>query len=262
MGAAFIINSLVIFILQTVSAERRGALLAAVNVAVTLGTSLGAVLTGALEPTIGWVSMSSLDQEQASIDICAEDSLLGTSPSDLDRWFCRFLLDPTSRFPGSGAVCEEDAAKAEKSGLPGRRYIGRQASSATSLNCHSLTGQTAATTALLVSLSARQIPLVLMTVALALFPTFVLIETHFAQDPIVPMAVLKSRGAFLSCVALLLFMIPRWALVFYTPVYAIAVRGWVPAVAGLMLIPTTSGFGLGALAAGLLHIRRAGSFYL
>ena len=56
-------------------------------------------------------------------------------------------------------------------------------------------------------------------------------------------------------------MMARWTVLFYTPVYAIAVRSWVPAAAGSILIPTNAGFALGGLLAGWLHIRRTGSFY-
>jgi hypothetical protein len=45
-------------------------------------------------------------------------------------------------------------------------------------------------------------------------------------------------------------------------VYAIAVRGWAPAVAGSILIPTNAGFASGGLLAGVFHIKRTGSFYL
>lgn len=57
-------------------------------------------------------------------------------------------------------------------------------------------------------------------------------------------------------------MSSRWMVLFYTPVYAIAVRGWVPAAAGTLLIPTNLGFATGGLIVGWLHIRRAGSFYM
>jgi hypothetical protein len=44
--------------------------------------------------------------------------------------------------------------------------------------------------------------------------------------------------------------------------YALAVRGWAPAIAGSILIPTNAGFASGGLVAGIFHIRRSGSFYL
>ena len=74
--------------------------------------------------------------------------------------------------------------------------------------------------------------------------------------------VLKSRGALLSCLAQLGIMAARWMVLFYSPAYALAVRGWSPASAGSVLIPTNLGFAIGGILAGGLHIKRAGSFWL
>lgn len=87
-------------------------------------------------------------------------------------------------------------------------------------------------------------------------------EIYLARVPIIPVSVLKSRGALLTCLAQLGFMASRWVVLFYTPVYAIAVRGWVPGAAGTILIPTNLGFAIGGLIVGWLHVRRTGSFYL
>lgn len=100
-----------------------------------------------------------------------------------------------------------------------------------------------------------------IVISFTLMPTFILNEVYLAQDPIIPVVVLKSRGALLSCLATVGFMMCRWAVLFYTPVYSIAVRGWSPATAGTILIPTNSGFAVGGLLVGWIHIRRAGSFY-
>lgn len=94
-----------------------------------------------------------------------------------------------------------------------------------------------------------------------LFVIFVVIESYFANEPIIPMHVLRSRSTLLTCFASLGLMMARWSVLFYTPVYAIAVRGWSPASAGLILIPTNGGFGLGGLLVGWLHIRKPSSFY-
>jgi hypothetical protein len=56
-------------------------------------------------------------------------------------------------------------------------------------------------------------------------------------------------------------MAARWTVLFYAPIFVLAVRGLSPAVAGSVLIPTNAGFGLGGLVVGALHIRRAGSFW-
>lgn len=99
-------------------------------------------------------------------------------------------------------------------------------------------------------------------ISLLVLGTFILIELYVAADPIIPVTVLKSRGALLSCIAQLGIMAARWMVLFYTPAYAIAIRGWSPASAGSILIPTNAGFALGGVLAGWLHIKRAGSFWL
>lgn len=90
---------------------------------------------------------------------------------------------------------------------------------------------------------------------------FIIIEVYIVSEPIIPVSVLKSHGVLLSCLAQLGIMVARWMILFYTPVYAIAVRGWSPASAGSILIPTNLGFALGGMLAGWLHIKRAGSFW-
>lgn len=100
-----------------------------------------------------------------------------------------------------------------------------------------------------------------IVIGLILLPIFVLNEVYVARDPIVPVTVLKSRGTLLSCLATVGFMMCRWTVLFYTPVYAIAVRGWNPALAGTILVPTNAGFAIGGLIVGITHIRRSGSFY-
>lgn len=56
-------------------------------------------------------------------------------------------------------------------------------------------------------------------------------------------------------------MAVRWTVLFYAPIFVLAVRGLSPAAAGSVLIPTNLGFGLGGLLVGWLHIRRSGDFY-
>jgi hypothetical protein len=102
-------------------------------------------------------------------------------------------------------------------------------------------------------------PIVLSAAFLVIF---IVTEVYVVSEPIIPVIVLKSRGTLLSCVAQLGIMSVRWMVLFYTPVYAIAVRGWSPASAGSILIPTNLGFGTGGLLVGWLHIKRGGSFWL
>ena len=102
----------------------------------------------------------------------------------------------------------------------------------------------------------------LILVSAILLVIFIYVEVRIAPDPIIPVTLLKSRGTLLTCFATLGIQMSRWIVIFYTPVYAIAVRGWSPASAGSVLIPTTVGFAVGGLVVGFIHIRRKGSFYM
>jgi hypothetical protein len=102
-------------------------------------------------------------------------------------------------------------------------------------------------------------PLVLSVFSL---PLFVMNEIYVAKDPVIPVTVMKSRGTLLTCLATVGAMMARWAILFYTPVFALAVREWAPAAAGSILIPTNAGFATGGILAGVFHIKREGSFYV
>lgn len=102
------------------------------------------------------------------------------------------------------------------------------------------------------------LPLALAAIFLG---TFTIIELNIATDPIIPLVVLRSRGVLVSCFAQLGFISARWTVLFFAPIYALAVRGLSPATAGAALIPTNVGFGLGGVLVGITHIRRAGSFW-
>lgn len=106
------------------------------------------------------------------------------------------------------------------------------------------------------------IQIIPIVVSVGTLIAFVLFESLVAADPIIPVAVLQSRGALLSCLAQLGFMAARWTVLFYAPVTALAVFGFSPGAAGSMLVPTNLGFGAGGLLVGWLHVRRAGSFWL
>jgi Major Facilitator Superfamily len=91
---------------------------------------------------------------------------------------------------------------------------------------------------------------------------FVLQELYLASSPVIPISVLSSRGVLLSSLTQLFFMTTRWCVLFYSPIYTLAVRDWDPATAGTILIPTNIGFALGGLVVGWLHIRRGGPYYV
>lgn len=126
---------------------------------------------------------------------------------------------------------------------------------------HRLTPQTFTIVLFLYGLSGdiQITPLITSFISLLIF---LAVENYYATDPIIPLSVLSSRGALLSCAAQLGFMSARWTLLFYAPIFMLAVRGHAPAAAGSILIPTNFGFGSGGLIVGWLHIRRGGSFWL
>jgi hypothetical protein len=105
----------------------------------------------------------------------------------------------------------------------------------------------------------QPLPIALSLLSCAIF---LAIEYLYTTDPIIPLSVLQSRGVLLSCLAQLGFMAARWTVLFYAPVFVLAVRGYSPAVAGSVLIPTNLGFGTGGLVVGWLHVRRSGAFWL
>lgn len=113
----------------------------------------------------------------------------------------------------------------------------------------------------LFGLSFHEVLWVPIAVSAILLPIFVIIEVYVASDPIIPVAVLKSRGALFSCIGQLGSMSARYTVLFYTPMVAIAVRGWSPASAGSILIPTNLGFAIGGIMVGWLHVKRPGSFW-
>lgn len=109
---------------------------------------------------------------------------------------------------------------------------------------------------------SNTIQLIPILVSVGTLIAFVLVEYFVATDPIIPLTVLQSRSALLSCFSQLGFMAARWTVLFYAPITALAVFGFSPGASGSMLIPTNLGFGVGGLLVGWLHVKRAGSFWL
>ncbi|KAF9635906.1 Major facilitator superfamily [Lasiodiplodia theobromae] len=226
LGGAGILSLTIIIVLQVGGEKKRGLFLGCVNSIITTGVSLGAVLGGAIEPNLGWRAVFWM---QTPPSILAGIVVFLSIPSHLgaSKGDTRTLKEKVSQIDYAGAAL-----------------------------------LTAAITTLLISLSGPKVLILPLVLAFLLFPSFIITELYFARDPIVPITLLKSRGTAFTCLATLGFMMSRWSVLFYTPVYALGVRLWAPAAAGSILIPTNLGFGTGGVLAGLLHIRRAGSFYL
>ncbi|KAL1612878.1 hypothetical protein SLS60_001108 [Paraconiothyrium brasiliense] len=227
-GGAGILIVATILIIQMVSSKRRGLFIGMANTGMTVGLSLGAVIAGAAEPKIGWKPLFGI---QAPLSILAGCGILFGIPSgykaknsDLEH---RSLNQKLARIDYSGALFLIATIILFLLGLSGPRILAT--------------------------------PLILSA---CVFPVFVLNETYIAKDPVIPIKVLRSRGTLLICLATVGVMMARWVVLFYTPVYAIAVRGWPGAIAGTILIPTNAGFATGGLLAGVFHIRREGSFYI
>ncbi|GME36490.1 Major facilitator superfamily [Neofusicoccum parvum] len=226
LGGAGILSLTIIIVLTVGGEKSRGLFLGVVNSIVTSGVSLGAVLGGAIEPNLGWRAVFWL---QTPLGVLAAITIVLSLPSHLGvgKGDTRTLKQKLYQIDYAGAIT-----------------------------------LTASITTLLIALSGPKILLLPLILSIILFPIFLITELRFARDPIIPITLLKSRGTLFTCLATLGFMMSRWSVLFYTPVYALGVRLWSPAAAGSILIPTNLGFGSGGLLAGFLHIRRAGSFYL
>jgi MFS family permease len=81
-GGIFIVAS--IMAIQMTSPKRRGLYMGLANTAMTVGVSLGAVIAGALEPRIGWVSCYSKSKASpASVDTLVETPLWHSGTNQL-----------------------------------------------------------------------------------------------------------------------------------------------------------------------------------
>ncbi|KAF1998663.1 MFS general substrate transporter [Amniculicola lignicola CBS 123094] len=227
-GAAGVLIVSIIIVVQLASPKQRGLYIGLVNTGITVGVALGAIIAGALEPKIGWKPLFGI---QAPLSLLAGFGLLFGIPA-------KFVS-------GNGSYANISLRQK----LARIDYAGSVLLTLTII-------------LFLLGLSGPSIlatPIILSALTL---PLFVLNEVYIAKDPVIPVTVLGSRGTLLTCLATVGFMMARWCVLFYTPVYALSVRGWRPAVAGSILIPTNAGFASGGLLAGVFHIRRNGSFYL
>ena len=230
-GAAGIFTVSIILVVQLTTPKRRGLFNGLLNSGYTIGVAAGAVVAGAIEPAIGWRALFWL---QAPIAALAGLTLVLTIPSSIS----------------ANSVEEQKAVQ----DTPLLTKLARIDYLGAALLVSSIVS-------LLYGLSTPRVSPTPIIIFAILFPLFLYREVDQAADPIIPLSVLRSRGALLSCLATLGFMTSRWTVLFYTPIYATAVRGWAPATAGSILIPTNTGFALGGLIPGFFHIRRAGSFW-
>ena len=228
VGAAGIFSVSIILVVQLISPKQRGLFIGILNTGFTIGVATGAVAAGAIEPAMGWRALFWM---QVPLAVLAGSTLLIAIPTSLSA-------DNSQKYRSQSILTK----------LASIDYIG--AALLISSIC-----------LLLYGLSTQRIAILPIILSLLLFPLFLYQEMYASSDPIIPITVLRSRGALLTCLATLGFMMARWSILFYTPVYAAAVRAWNPAQSGSLLIPTNLGFALGGLIPGAVHIRRAGSFW-
>ncbi|RMZ87880.1 hypothetical protein DV736_g4890, partial [Chaetothyriales sp. CBS 134916] len=226
-GGAAIAPVALILVTDLTSTKRRGLLFGSVNMCYTIGISCGAAIAGALEPALGWRVVFWL---QIPITMFAGLLALFTLPK---------------------SAHEEDNSSAGDSFL---QKLSR-------LDILGIFTLISSVVLLLYGLAASKVLVLPIILSVVNFLLFLVIEARWAQDPIMPMSVMSSRGNLLSGVATIGVMASRWSVLFYTPVSGIAIRGWSPAISGLLLVPTNIGFGTGSLLVGWLHIKRSGSYY-
>jgi MFS family permease len=228
-GSAGVMVTSFIFILDLSSKKRRGLFIGLLNVGVTTGISCGALLAGLLTPVFGWRLIFWVQ-----------------APASLILGLILFRAVPS---PKSTSMSLQGSSPWQR--LAKVDYAG---------------ALTLATSVFLLLFSLASpnstvtiTPLILSFIS---FAVFLLIESKFTSEPIIPLEVLKARSILATCLAALISMMARWSVLFFTPVYAMAVRQWSPASAGLILVPTNAGFGLGGLLVGWIHIRKTSSYYI
>ncbi|KAI9371322.1 major facilitator superfamily domain-containing protein [Aspergillus egyptiacus] len=227
IGAGGLMVTGIILTLDLVHKKRRGIFIGMVNFGMTIGVSLGAVLAGLIVPTLGW---RFLFWVQAPTPLVLGPMLFFAIPSHPH-------YEP-----------EDSKTSSLLQKLKSVDYAGAFTLAISIF-------------LLLFSLASPRIPITPIFVSVVFFAAFWVIESKFTTEPIVPTSVLKTRSVLLTCLAALAAMTARWAVLFYSPVYTMAVRGWSPASAGLILTPTNAGFGIGGLLVGWLHIRHGESYY-
>ncbi|EPE10601.1 major facilitator superfamily transporter [Ophiostoma piceae UAMH 11346] len=241
VGGAGVMTLSLITVLQLTSKRRRGLFIGLVNAGFTVGLSLGAVVYGALLPLMSWRTLFLI---QAPLSLFAGVGVLLSMPElpELD----------------SDDEDEDDLDNLKKELTVWQKlsridYVGAALLTLTIVSfLYGLAG------------TIQLLPIFLSAVSLAafIFTEFWYVPHVSGGDPIVPLEVLCSRGVLFSCLSQLGVMAARWTILYYAPIYVLAVRGFSAATSGSALIPTNLGFGTGGLIVGWLHVRRAGHFWL
>ncbi|KAJ4267461.1 hypothetical protein NW762_003568 [Fusarium torreyae] len=224
VGAAGVLSLAIIIGLELASEKSRGLVLGLINAGFTAGVSFGAIVFGGLMPAIGWRPL-----------------FWGQIPFAFATGLGVFISIPA-------AAETHDTKTSTRQKLARIDYLGA--------------GLLTIAIVLFLYAIADDIQIIPLCLAPAILLLFLAVENYLVADPIIPVKVLSSRGILFSCFAQLGLMIARWSVLFYAPIFMLAVRGSAPAAAGSILIPTNIGFGLGGILVGWFHVRRSGAFWL
>ncbi|UKZ73305.1 hypothetical protein TrVFT333_000948 [Trichoderma virens FT-333] len=247
-GAAGIVVMAVVFVIELTGKRSRGVMIGFVNAAFTMGVSVGAAVYGVLQPVLGWRPLFWFQTPSPSSQVLGSISASQTP--------CRRPQQTkTAKPPPEPKTRQHRLSRRHPPRKPPHLQPTQERHTAKLIPIQTLT-----IVLFLYSLAGDIHPVPLILSAFSLL-AFVIAEFRLASNPIIPLSVLSSRGVLLSCIAQLGLLTARWSILFYTPVFMLAVRAAPAAAAGSVLIATNLGFSLGGLAIGWLHIRRAGSYY-
>jgi MFS family permease len=229
IGSAGVTTGAIVAVLELSGPKHKGLGIGLINSGFTVGVSVGAVVAGVIMEAMGWRALFWLQV-----------------PFFLVCGILTWLAIPPELF---SKQTDNDSSSSRGHKLAQLDYLG------------ALTLTTSIVLVLYSLSSPKNIPILPLILAPIVGATFVLNELYLAKEPIIPISLLRSRGLLATCIATVGYMMSRWAVLFYTPTYALVARDWAPALAGTILIPTNAGFALGGILAGWLHIRRRGSYY-
>lgn len=81
--------------------------------------------------------------------------------------------------------------------------------------------------------------LVPLLVGIAGLISFVFYEGYVAEDPIIPMSIFSTRTAIVSFIGTVLHGLVLWCVLYYLPLYFLAVKEYSPIMSGVALFPET-----------------------
>ncbi|KAG5746676.1 hypothetical protein H9Q70_010642 [Fusarium xylarioides] len=199
-GGAGILSLAIIIGLELASEKSRGLVLGLINAGFTAGVSFGAIVFGGLMPVVGWRPL-----------------FWGQIPFAFTTGLGVFISIPA-------AAEAHDTKTSTRQKLARIDYLGA--------------GLLTTSIVLFLYAIADEIQTVPLCIAPVILLLFLAVENYLVADPIIPVKVLSSWGILFSCFAQLGLMIARWSVLFYAPIFMLAVRGSSPAAAGSILIPT------------------------